>query len=54
MLQINFISHNVFYYVEDCTTLDSIITILEALYVKTPNVIFARHQLAMRQQQSVE
>ena len=51
---INFISHNVFDYVEDCTTFDTIITILEALYVKTPNVIFARHQLAMRQQQSGE
>ena len=48
---VNFISAEVFDYVEECTTYDAVIEILERLYVKTPNKIFARHNLATRKQQ---
>eukprot|EP00795_Rhopilema_esculentum_P015971 gene15971-7303_t len=43
---INFISADVFDYVKECTTYDAVVTTLEKLYVKTPNNIFARHELA--------
>ena len=51
---VNFISAEVFDYVEECTTYDTVIEILERLYVKTPNKIFARHDLATRKQQPGE
>ena len=51
---VNFISAEVFDYVEECTTYDAVIEILERLYVKTPNKIFARHDLATRKQQPGE
>ena len=47
-------SHSVYDYVEDCTDYNSVVTILEKLYVKTPKEIFARHPLATRRQQSGE
>ena len=43
---INIASHNV----EDCTDYDSVVVILERLYIKSPNEIFARHLLATRRQ----
>ena len=51
---INLRSHSVYDYVEDCTDYNSVVAILEKLYVKTPNEIFARHLLATRGQQSGE
>ena len=51
---VNFISAEVFDYVEDCTTYDAVIETLERLFVKTPNKIFARHDLATRKQQPGE
>ena len=51
---INYVSHNIFEYVEDCPDYDVAIETLTRLYVKTPNVIFARHLLASRRQQSGE
>ena len=47
-------SHNVYEYIEDCKDYKSAITVLEQLFVKTPNEIFARHLLATRQQKSGE
>ena len=51
---VNFISAEVFDYVEECTTYDAVIETLERLYVKTPNKIFAHHDLATRKQQPGE
>ena len=47
---VNFISAEVFDYVEECTTYEAVIETLERLYAKTPNKIFARHDLATRKQ----
>ena len=38
---INLMSHSVYDYVEDCTDYNSVVDILEKLYVKTPNEIFS-------------
>ena len=51
---INYVSHNIFEYVEDCPDYDVAIETLTQLHVKTPNVIFARHLLASKRQQSGE
>lgn len=51
---VNCVTHNVFEYIEECTTFGSAIAILEKLYVKTPNEIFARHLIATRQQRPGE
>lgn len=51
---INFISSDVFEYVEECTTYDQVVETLTKLYVKTPNTIFARHQLSSRKQKPGE
>ena len=51
---VNFISADVFDYVEECTTYDEVVETLNKLYVKTPNTIFARHQLASRKQKPGE
>ena len=45
---VNYISHNVYGYIEDCADYDAAIVILTQLYIKTPNEIFARHLLANR------
>uniref|UniRef100_A0A1Y1MYE7 Retrotransposon gag domain-containing protein n=1 Tax=Photinus pyralis TaxID=7054 RepID=A0A1Y1MYE7_PHOPY len=50
----NFLSSNVFEYINDCTTYQAAIDILKALYVKPKNLIYARHQLATRKQLSTE
>ena len=51
---VNFISAEVFDYVEECETYDPVIETLDRLNVKTPNKIFARHDLATRKQQPGE
>ncbi|XP_057297680.1 uncharacterized protein LOC130628713 [Hydractinia symbiolongicarpus] len=51
---INFISSDVFEYVEECTTYDQVVETLTKLYVKTPNTIFARHKLSSRKQKPGE
>ena len=51
---VNFVSSNVFDYIEECTTYDQVISTLDKLYIKTPNEIFARHQLITRRQGSGE
>ena len=48
---VNCVSHQVYDYIEDCTTYDEAKKILESLYVKPPNKIFARHVLATTKQQ---
>lgn len=47
---VNYVSHNVFEYIEDCPDYESSIEALNRLYVKPPNEIFARHLLATRRQ----
>ncbi|XP_065678455.1 uncharacterized protein LOC124814273 [Hydra vulgaris] len=51
---INFVSSNVYDYIEECDSYESVIETLENLYIKTPNEIFARHQLLARHQTSSE
>ena len=51
---VNCVSSNVYEYIEECDTYDSAKSVLEKLYVKTPNVIFSRHQLATRKQKPGE
>ena len=51
---LNFLSAEVFQYVEEYATYDAVIETLERLYVKTPNKIFARHELATRKQTTGE
>ena len=50
----NPISANVYEHVEDCADFQSVIDTLDKLFVKSPNVIFARHLLSPRRQQSGE
>ena len=50
----NLISANVYEHIEDCTDFQSVIDTLDNLFVKSPNVIFARHLLSTRRQQSGE
>ena len=50
----NLISANVYEHVEDCTDFQSVIDNLDNLFVKSHNVIFARHLLSTRRQQSGE
>ena len=47
---VNSVSYNVYEYFEECETYDNAIEVLQRLYVKTPNEIFARHRLATQQQ----
>ena len=50
----NLLSANVNEHVEDCTDFQSVIDTLDNLFVKSTNVIFARHLLSTRRQQSGE
>ncbi|XP_076803121.1 uncharacterized protein LOC143447076 [Clavelina lepadiformis] len=50
----NFVSAEIFEFIEDCNTYDSAVEILQDLLVKKPNEIFARHLLATRKQQPSE
>ena len=47
---VNAVSYNVYEYFEECETYDNAIEVLQRLYVKTPNEIFARHSLATQRQ----
>jgi len=51
---INYVSHNVYEYIEECTSYESAIDVLEGVFVKTTNEIFARHLLATRRQKPGE
>ena len=47
----NSVDYKVFDYIEDSESYDAAIATLKALYVKTPNAVFARHRLATAKQQ---
>ena len=51
---INYVSHNVYEYIEDCADYESALEVLNQLFIKKPNEIFARHLLATRWQKSGE
>ncbi|KAK3854723.1 hypothetical protein Pcinc_038817 [Petrolisthes cinctipes] len=53
-LLINYVSPSVFSYISECTGYSEAIKVLEAVFVKPPNEIFARYKLATRIQQSSE
>ena len=44
---VNYVSHNVYDYTEDCTDYDAAIETLTQLYIKTPNEIFPRYLLRL-------
>ena len=46
----NYISSNVFEFIADCTTYEESIEILQSLYIKPTNEIYARYSLATRKQ----
>ena len=46
----NSVAYDVYDSIEECVTYESAICVLENLYVKTPNEIFARHLLATARQ----
>ena len=48
-LLVNFPTHSVYQYIEDCETYEAAVAELKRVYVKTKNV-FARHLLATRRQ----
>ncbi|XP_076823227.1 uncharacterized protein LOC143469419 [Clavelina lepadiformis] len=50
----NFVSAEIFEFIEDCNTYDSAVEILQNLLVQKPKEIFARHLLATRKQQPNE
>lgn len=47
----NFVSPSIFQHIEECTEFEAAVGILQALFVKPRNEIFARHILATRCQQ---
>ncbi|XP_068240175.1 uncharacterized protein [Palaemon carinicauda] len=51
---VNYVSPNVFEYIEECVDFDTAISTLKKLYVKAPNEIFTRHLLVTRQQKAGE
>jgi len=53
-LLVNFLSPVVYSYVEDCNTYDEALVILNRVYVKIKNDVFARHRLATRKQRTAE
>ncbi|XP_047518905.1 uncharacterized protein LOC125058798 [Pieris napi] len=53
-LLINHISPNIYTYISEATNYEEAITILQKLYVKPKNLIFARHMLATRKQRPEE
>ena len=50
----NYVSPTIFQYIEECSDYAAAIEILQALFVKFRNEIFARHLLATRRQQPNE
>ncbi|XP_064116504.1 uncharacterized protein LOC135222349 [Macrobrachium nipponense] len=51
---VNYVSPNVYEYIEECVIYDTAISTLEKLYIKAPNEIFTWHLLATRQQNTGE
>ena len=51
---VNYVSPTIFRYIEDCTDFDRAMQVLEGLYIKPTNEIYARHVLATRRQQPTE
>ena len=51
---INYVSPKVYDYIAECATYDSATSVLESLYVKPKNDVFARHLLATRKQEAGE
>ena len=51
---INFVSATVYSYIEGATTLDGALEMLQRIYAKPKNEIFARHRLATRRQKEDE
>ena len=51
---VNCVSADVFEYIKECSTYEEVIGTLQKLSVKTPNEIFARHQLLTSRQQPEE
>ena len=49
-----YVSAEVFEYIEDCTGYDEAVAKLKTVYIKQPNIIFARHLLATRKQKPEE
>lgn len=50
----NYVSPSIFQHIENCTAYEAAVEILQALFVKPRNEIFARHILATRCQQPHE
>ena len=50
----NYVAPNVYEYIAECTTYETAIETLEALYLKPTNEIYARHVLATRRQETGE
>ncbi|GFY26591.1 hypothetical protein TNCV_2879211 [Trichonephila clavipes] len=50
----NYVTSNVYQFINDCTTYAQAIAILYSLFIKKRNVIFARHCLSTRNQQTEE
>ncbi|GFX03587.1 retrovirus-related Pol polyprotein from transposon opus [Trichonephila clavipes] len=50
----NYVASNVYQFINDCTTYAQAIAILDSLFIKKRNVIFARHCLSTRNQQTEE
>ena len=49
---VNCVSHQVYDHIDECETYEAAIQVLKSLYVKTPNVVFARHLLATTKQEA--
>ena len=49
---INFVSPRVYEYIGESKTYDTVITLLEAVYVRPKNEVLARHLLITRRQQT--
>ncbi|GFW99881.1 retrovirus-related Pol polyprotein from transposon opus [Trichonephila clavipes] len=50
----NYVTSNVYQFINDCTTYAQAIAILDSLFINKRNVIFARHCLSTRNQQTEE
>ena len=50
----NFLSPDIFEFVSESSTYDEAVTVLRNIYVKPPSVVFARHCLRTRRQQTGE
>ena len=54
MILTNFLSPAVYEFINECTTYDSAVLVLESAYVKATNEVFPRHLLSIRKQQPEE